>query len=535
MAESAAAVPGEASPPLRELKAAILMLVETLKAHDAHLVEQAARQEVQQRQLQRHSHPGRSDGEKPTADWSHRFTRLTPPGLRRRPAYIVRYGIAVHVYAKEAGRVSSQAGGAADGAGRSGNPCIHTIMSSQRARGIAIALVGVLAVSPDAMLLRWMRSLGASSPDVATAKYAGIIACMILIGYHHGLRSPNQSMPHFLASAFSQLLYQLAFTFCLLLTDAAKALLLISLAPLWAALFGYFALGEKLPRRTLIALGVCMCGVLLVFAPRLLGVSGDADGSADDNDEGDAVAFAIPYSQLLSKDVPIPRVYDSLAGDSLAIATGIAQGLSLTVSRHAAIHKPGCELTLATALSSLVAAMVAMELPCYDISVQQASAEATFWACTPPVWRTPSFVLLALCDALAVATFYASMLLAPKYITGGEVALVMLLEVILGPLWVHVRFGDVPSLWTVAGGAVLLSTLALHECHAQRHGCSPSKACSSPASPKARRWIGDTKKRGQEVESQDEPDERPYHSFEAPGAPTVAPATTRATSGCVCI
>ena len=258
-------------------------------------------------------------------------------------------------------------------------------MSSQRARGIAIALVGVLAVSPDAMLLRWMRSLGASSPDVATAKYAGIIACMILIGYHHGLRSPNQSMPHFLASAFSQLLYQLAFTFCLLLTDAAKALLLISLAPLWAALFGYFALGEKLPRRTLIALGVCMCGVLLVFAPRLLGVSGDADGSADDNDEGDAVAFAIPYSQLLSKDVPIPRVYDSLAGDSLAIATGIAQGLSLTVSRHAAIHKPGCELTLATALSSLVAAMVAMELPCYDISVQQASAEATFWACTPPV------------------------------------------------------------------------------------------------------------------------------------------------------
>ena len=58
MAESAAAVPGEASPPLRELKAAILMLVETLKAHDAHLVEQAARQEVQQRQLQRHHIPG---------------------------------------------------------------------------------------------------------------------------------------------------------------------------------------------------------------------------------------------------------------------------------------------------------------------------------------------------------------------------------------------------------------------------------------------------------------------------------------------
>ena len=103
----------------------------------------------------------------------------------------------------------------------------------QRARGIVVALGGVLAVSPDAMLLRWMRSLGASSPDVAVAKYVGIIACMVVIGYVRGLSSARQSMPHFIASAFSQLLYQLTFTFCLLLTDAAKALLLISLAPLW--------------------------------------------------------------------------------------------------------------------------------------------------------------------------------------------------------------------------------------------------------------------------------------------------------------
>lgn len=46
---------------------------------------------------------------------------------------------------------------------------------SDRARGVLVTLAGVLAVSPDAMLLRWMRSLGASSPDVAVAKYIGII------------------------------------------------------------------------------------------------------------------------------------------------------------------------------------------------------------------------------------------------------------------------------------------------------------------------------------------------------------------------
>ena len=52
---------------------------------------------------------------------------------------------------------------------------------SQRTRGLLIACGGVLAVSPDAMLLRWMRSLGASSPDVAVAKYIGIIVCMLVI------------------------------------------------------------------------------------------------------------------------------------------------------------------------------------------------------------------------------------------------------------------------------------------------------------------------------------------------------------------
>ena len=36
----------------------------------------------------------------------------------------------------------------------------------------------------------------------------------------------------------------------------------------------------------------------------------------------------------------------------------------------------------------------------------------------------------------------------------------MLTEDVLGPLWVFVRFGDIPSPWTVAGGVLLIGTLA---------------------------------------------------------------------------
>ena len=92
--------------------------------------------------------------------------------------------------------------------------------ASRRTVGILIACGGVLAVSPDAMLLRWMRSLGASSPDVAMAKYIGIIICMLIIGSLKGVSGARVSCVHFVSSALAQLLYQLSFTFCLLLTDA---------------------------------------------------------------------------------------------------------------------------------------------------------------------------------------------------------------------------------------------------------------------------------------------------------------------------
>jgi hypothetical protein len=188
--------------------------------------------------------------------------------------------------------------------------------------------------------------------------------------------------------------------------------------------------------------------------------------------------------------------------------------LSLTVSRHAALHSPGSDLTLATALSSLAAAVVAVELPCYDLKPgTSARADVTFWACTPPVWRTAGFMSLAVCDALAVALFYTSMLLAPQYITGGEVALVMLLEVVLGPLWVHVRFGDVPSVWTVAGGAVLVATLAVHECVGQTKGRElfTSRACHTPSLPAASLPSGE---RTQQVQPQGEQEELVYHRLE---------------------
>ena len=48
-------------------------------------------------------------------------------------------------------------------------------------------------------------------------------------------------------------------------------------------------------------------------------------------------------------------------------------------------------------------------------------------------------------------------------VTGAEVGLVVLLEAVLGPLFVYLAYRDAPSQWTIIGGSLLLVVLAVHE------------------------------------------------------------------------
>ena len=73
------------------------------------------------------------------------------------------------------------------------------------------------------------------------------------------------------------------------------------------------------------------------------------------------------------------------------------------------------------------------------------------------------FLAIIAVNSALVAAFYVGFTLAPRYITGAEVALILLMETVCGPLWVFLRFGDKPTVWTIAGGAVLIVSLAAHE------------------------------------------------------------------------
>ena len=73
------------------------------------------------------------------------------------------------------------------------------------------------------------------------------------------------------------------------------------------------------------------------------------------------------------------------------------------------------------------------------------------------------FLPVVTANGVLVAIFYVGFTLAPRYITGAEVALILLMETVCGPLWVFLRFGDAPTMWTLVGGAILVTALAVHE------------------------------------------------------------------------
>jgi drug/metabolite transporter (DMT)-like permease len=210
-----------------------------------------------------------------------------------------------------------------------------------------------------------------------------------------------------------------------------RAMLFYSLNPLWSALIGRLVLGDFLETRTIAACGCALVAILLTFLPSLLFSAVSDEGS-------------------------------TLAGDIVAVATGLSQSAYICNIRAAARRDPSIDMLPASVAGSFVAAVLVS-------AVQLWSGRGGL---LPGDTLSPSpeeragllaFFGLMVADALCVAVLMVCLTLAPRYISGAEVSLVTLLETPLAPFTVFLWFGEAPGQWTLLGGALLLATLAAHE------------------------------------------------------------------------
>ena len=203
-----------------------------------------------------------------------------------------------------------------------------------------------------------------------------------------------------------------AFMLALMTTTTANTLIVNSITPLATALLARAVLRDPIAPRTWAAIALALAGMLWMF------------GSGFAADE--------------------PR---HAAGMLIALAVPLAAAVNLVTLKHAG---RSIDLVPAVFLGAVFSAIVTLPfaLPLH------ANAHDLF--------------LLAVLGFFQLGLPCMLMVRASPHLTAPEIALLALIEVVLGPLWTWLGAGETPGAATLAGGAVVITALILNELTAPR-------------------------------------------------------------------
>ena len=191
------------------------------------------------------------------------------------------------------------------------------------------------------------------------------------------------------------------FILALTLTTVANTMFLMSAAPFCAALLGWLVLGERVERGVWLAMGVALVGMgVMVW---------DGLGAG------------------------------TLLGNALAVATAFSFGAFVVILRKGRTTNMLPIVILGTVLAAVNAAVLsgwAFSISRHDVA------------------------LLFLWGGLLAGTVHAIFTWASRHVPGAELTLLVLIEFILAPLWVWLVIDERPSLATLIGGALVMTSVA---------------------------------------------------------------------------
>jgi drug/metabolite transporter (DMT)-like permease len=214
----------------------------------------------------------------------------------------------------------------------------------------------------------------------------------------------------------------ICFMLALTLTSTANTLVVLAVAPLVTAVLAWAVLRAPVAPRTWLAIGVAMAGIVWMFAG---GLRIESSGSV----LGMLIAFGAPVASAVNVVVLKKR------GQAVDLVPAVFLGGALSAA-----------LMLPFALPSIASAT--------DIA------------------------LLALLGFAQLGLPCMLLVIAARHLAATEVALLALLEVVLGPLWAWLGAGEVPASATLAGGMLVLAALLINELTA-RSAAPPAR----PAHP----------------------------------------------------
>jgi drug/metabolite transporter (DMT)-like permease len=193
----------------------------------------------------------------------------------------------------------------------------------------------------------------------------------------------------------------------------ANVLFMQAAAPIFAALLAWIALGESVTGRALVAMGVALLGVALM-------VGGPGSGG--------------------------------VLGVGVSLVMTLAFAATIVITRHRR------EVSMAPAICLSQALVVVAVAPLAH----------------PSTVTAHDLAFLVLLGAGQVGLGLAFLTVGARLIPAAEVALITLLEIVLGPLWVWIVLGERPALIAIIGGVVVMFAVVLQTTQSVQTQAIPS-------------------------------------------------------------
>lgn len=287
---------------------------------------------------------------------------------------------------------------------------------ASRARGLVLTTLGVLILTPDTLLIRLV-----DLDPFTLMVWRGLLQALgttaiLFILYRSRTWESFRAVGRrglFAAVAFTGSTF--FFVLALHATSVANTLVIIAAAPLCAALMSRIFLGESIAGRTWAAIFGALAGIAI----------------------------------LAWNDLGAGQFW----GNLFALAGAFCLAGNFTILRHS----KAVNMIPSMAIGGVMVALLALPF-------------ADFAALVPPGPRLGYLLIMGL---VVLPASFALIALGPRSLPAAEVALILLLETVLGPLWVWLVIEEYPGNWSLIGGAIVVTTLVAHALTANGKARSP--------------------------------------------------------------
>ena len=270
-------------------------------------------------------------------------------------------------------------------------------------KGSLLAFVAVIFITPDSLFIRL------SNVDTwGLVFYRGLIP-FLLVFLGMLLIYKFNFFKILFTSGFQGLIYVATFsitniTFVVSIqnTNVANTLVMIATAPMLSAILGAIFLKEPPDKKTLISIIITFLAIIYIF----------------------------------SDSLKLGNFY----GDILGFITAIGLAIGAVTIRSAKSKN----LVPAAVVGKLFVAIFAL------FFIENFALE------------NKDIIIVPLMCILCVAIPFVLVTIAPRFIPAAEVNLFFLLETIIGPIWVWLIIKEQPSIETLQGGIVIITTIAIH-------------------------------------------------------------------------